>query len=188
MELRTAICRGTDFQTRAENGELYIEGYFAVFGGVYEMWDGAVETIDRHAFDKTLGNDIRALTNHNSTLVLGRTSAGTLELRLDDRGLWGRIKINQQDSDAMNLYSRVQRGDVSQCSFGFYIVRQEITDREDGVTEFRLLEIDLHEVSVVTFPAYKDTSVQARKDDLATIRAQKHAAWQSAMQKKLKGA
>jgi uncharacterized protein len=149
--------------TRAEqDDEMYIEGYFAVFNCETELFPGAFEEIAPEAFNDTLSNDIRALINHDTSLVLGRNKAGTLELKVDSRGLWGRIKINPRDSDAVNLYERVKRGDVDQCSFGFNIIEEETEFRDDGTVKWRLKKVDLHEVSVVTFPAYEDTSVQAR--------------------------
>ncbi|MBG9567560.1 HK97 family phage prohead protease [Brevibacillus agri] len=155
----------TELKTRAEGdgGDLTIEGYFAVFNRQTELWPGAFEEIASEAFDRTLGNDIRALIDHETRLVLGRNKAGTLELKTDSHGLWGRIKVNPNDSDAMNLYERVKRGDVDQCSFGFNIVREETDWREDGTVKWTIREIDLHEVSVVTFPAYEDTGVAARQ-------------------------
>jgi uncharacterized protein len=156
-----------DLKTRAEeNGEKVIEGYFAVFNSETELWQGAFEEIDPAAFNKTLENDIRALLNHDTNFVLGRNKANTLELKVDSKGLWGSIKINPEDTDAVNLYSRVKRGDVDQCSFGFNILAEETDFREDGTVKWRLKEVDLHEVSVVTFPAYSDTGVQARKKDV----------------------
>ncbi|ARA98610.1 HK97 family phage prohead protease [Geobacillus thermodenitrificans] len=152
--------------TRAEqDDEMYIEGYFAVFNRETELFPGAYEEVAPEAFNETLSNDIRALINHDASLVLGRTKAGTLELKVDSRGLWGRIKINPRDSDAVNLYERVKRGDVDQCSFGFNIIEEETEFRDDGTVKWRLKKVDLHEVSVVTFPAYEDTSVQARMQE-----------------------
>ena len=84
-----------ELKTRADEGQdMTIEGYFAVFGRETELWPGAFEEIAAGAFDETLGNDIRALINHDTTLVLGRNKAGTLELKTDSYGLWGRVKIN----------------------------------------------------------------------------------------------
>ena len=83
------------FKTRSEDGgELYIEGYFSVFDSNYDLWPGASESVARGAFSETLDEDIRALVDHETRLVLGRTTANTLELREDNHGLWGRIKIN----------------------------------------------------------------------------------------------
>ena len=157
----------TELKTRGEQeGEMVIEGYFAVFNTETELWRGAYEEIAPGAFDNTLSNDIRALINHDTSLVLGRNKVGTLELRVDSRGLWGKIKINPNDTDAVNLYERVKRGDVDQCSFGFNILNEETDFREDGTVKWIIKEADLHEVSVVTFPAYEETGVQARKAEL----------------------
>lgn len=167
-ELTYRMCQtATDLKTRSEqDGEMTIEGYFAIFNKVTELWPGAYEKIDPEAFNNTLGNDIRALINHDTTLVLGRNKANTLSLSIDSYGLFGVIQINSEDRDAMNLYERVKRGDVDQCSFGFNILNEEIDYRDDGTIEWTLKEIDLHEVSVCTFPAYADTAVQARHNEV----------------------
>lgn len=163
----------TELKTRdeGEGGDLVIEGYFAVFNRETELWPGAYEEIAPGAFDNTLSNDIRALINHETRLVLGRNKSGTLELRADNYGLWGRVKVNPNDTDAMNLYERVKRGDVDQCSFGFNIVREDTEWRDDGSVKWTIREVDLHEVSVVTFPAYEDTGVQARRKQVEEHRA-----------------
>lgn len=161
-------------ETRAEQeGEMLIEGYFAVFNKETELWKGAFEEISPGAFDGTMGNDIRGLINHDTSLVLGRNKSGTLQLKIDSHGLWGSIRINPNDSDAVNLYERVKRGDVDQCSFGFNIIREETDFRDDGTVKWTIKEIDLHEVSVCTFPAYEDTGVQARHKEFEQYRAKK---------------
>ena len=159
----------TELKTRAEtDGEnLYIEGYFAVFNRQTELWPGAFEVVAPGAFDNTLGNDVRALINHDTTLLLGRNKAGTLELKVDNYGLWGRVKINPNDTDALNTYERVKRGDVTGCSFGFNITSEEADWRDDGSVKWTITGIDLHEVSICTFPQYEDTGVQARKAEVA---------------------
>jgi len=158
----------TELKTRveAEGQDLFIEGYFAVFNQPTELWPGASEMIATGAFVNTLGNDVRALINHDTTLVLGRNKSGTLELKEDSRGLWGRVKINPNDSDAMNLYERVKRADVDQCSFGFNILGEETNWLEDGSVKWTITEVDLHEVSCCTFPAYEETGIQARKAEV----------------------
>ena len=185
---RTAMTRDAEFLTReAEDGARYIEGYFAVFGGVYQLWDDVSETVDPGAFDLATDRDVRALTNHDTTLVLGRTMAGTLELKADERGLWGSVRINEKDQDAVNLYERVKRGDVTQCSFGFDILEELMENRTDGSTVFHLVRVKLYEVSVCTFPAYEETGVQARKAELADIRKRKRDAWAAETLALLKG-
>ena len=167
----------TGFEVREEAEQLHITGYFSVFGGTYEIGPGMTESVDRHAFDNTLGGDIRALTNHDTSMVLGRTKAHTLELRVDEHGLWGDITINPNDQDAMNLYERVKRGDVDQCSFGFNIVSEETEFRDDGSIHWTITEVELHEVSVCTFPAYEDTNVTAREAQRAELNGSRLADW-----------
>lgn len=177
----------TEFQTREDGEGLKIEGYFAVFDSVYEMAPGLTESIAPGAFSKTLSKDIRALTNHDTTLVLGRTKAHTLELREDNHGLWGSVTINPKDSDAMNLYERVKRGDVDQCSFGFDIRSEDTDIREDGSIHWTIREVDLYEVSACTFPAYEETGISARAKERDEINQRALTAWKENARKKLKG-
>ena len=177
----------TEFSTREDGEDLRIEGYFAVFDSVYEIGPGMSESIAPGAFSKTLSGDIRALTNHDTTLVLGRTKAHTLELREDSHGLWGSIKINRNDADAMNLYERVKRGDVDQCSFGFNIRSEDTDIREDGSVHWTLRDVDLFEVSACTFPAYEETSISARSQQRDEIQKRTMQAWRENAMKKLKG-
>lgn len=178
----------SEFKVRDDDEKPTIEGYFAVFNSTYDMGWGMSESIAPGAFIKALSNDVRALINHDTTLVLGRISAHTLELREDSHGLWGKITINPKDSDAMNLYERVKRGDVDQCSFGFNIVSEETDFREDGTVHWTITEADLHEVSVCTFPAYEETAVSARKHDFEEIKKRQAEKWRTEMRNKLKGA
>lgn len=182
--MRTA---STEFHTRDDNGNLAIEGYFAVFDSVYQIAPDMSESIAQGAFDNTLSGDIRALINHDTTLVLGRTKAGTLQLRTDTHGLWGHIDINPKDTDAMNLYERVQRGDVDQCSFGFDILNEETDFREDGSIHWTIKGVELYEVSPCTFPAYEETHIAARAKERDEIIKRNNAAWKEKMLKKLKG-
>lgn len=179
--------RPTSFRALEEDGEKRIEGYFAVFDGVYEMYPGWSESIDHEAFDGALEDDIRALIDHETRLVLGRTSSGTLTLRVDDKGLWGSISVNEDDQDAMNLYARVKRGDVSQCSFGFDILEEEReVDETTGHVHYTIKRVKLYEVSVVTFPAYEDTGVTARARDCQAIRAERLDQWKNEMKRRIK--
>lgn len=183
-QLRTQL---SEFNTREDGEGLYIEGYFSVFNSNYELWPGATESVAPGAFSDTLGGDIRALINHETRLVLGRNKAGTLELREDTHGLWGKVRINPKDSDAMNLYERVKRGDVDQCSFGFFILDEETEYRDDGSIHWTIKKVDLFEVSVCTFPAYEDTGVSARKREAEEIKKRKTEAWKMKMHNRLKG-
>ncbi len=175
---------------RAENSQdgKFIEGYFSLYGIKTELWQGAFEVIEPGAFDRAVAeDDVRALINHDTTLVLGRTKASTLELRSDNTGLWGRIHINENDTEAMNLYYRVERGDVDQCSFGFNIIREETEWLEDGSVTWHIKEIKLFEVSPCTFPQYKETSISARKVDFEEILKRKLSLRKEKAKQRLEG-
>jgi uncharacterized protein len=187
-EVRQTRSLQSELKTRAETDsqEMYIEGYFAVFGKATELWPGASEELAPGAFDETLGNDIRALINHDTTLVLGRNKSGTLELKVDSHGLWGRVKINPKDSDAVNLYERVNRGDVDQCSFGFNIEKEDTDWRDDGTVKWTITKVDLHEVSVCTFPAYEETGVQARHAEIEQHKQRQFEQRKNSLKERLK--
>lgn len=157
--VRTIASIASEFKIREAGEEAYIEGYFSVFNTDYVIASNFRESVAPGAFAETLGEDIRCLVNHDTTLVLGRNKAGTLELREDSHGLWGRVKINPNDQDAVNLYERVKRGDVNQCSFGFEILDEE-TEIDGENYHWIIRKVKLYEVSVCTFPAYEDTEVK----------------------------
>lgn len=185
-DMRVLQLRSGEFKTREDSGEMGIEGYFAVFNSDYEMWEGASESIAPGAFTSSLSGDIRGLTNHDTTLVLGRTKVHTLELKEDTHGLWGRITINPKDSDAVNTYERVKRGDVDQCSIGFMIRSEETDFRDDGTIHWTITDVDLFEVSVCTFPAYEETGVSARHRDAEELKKRASEAWKLKMADRLK--
>ena len=183
---------------REEGGRRYLEGYFAVFGEQYQVWDGWMETIERGAFAEYLasGEDVKVLWNHDSNIVLGSTGNGTATLREDEIGLFGTVEINENDQEAVNAYARIARGDVNGCSFGFEIDRQEEWWDEQGVYHTKILRVDpLYEVSPCTFPAYKATSITARngeklnqaREDYEQAKNKKQERWRESMRKRLKG-
>ena len=177
----------TEFKTREDGDNLSIEGYFAVFDSNYEITPGMSESIAQGAFSRTISGDIRALINHDTTLVLGRTKANTLQLKEDAHGLWGRIDINPNDVDAMNLYERVKRGDVDQCSFGFDIRSEDTDINENGDIHWTIKDVDLYEVSCCTFPAYETTNISARTAQRDDIRKRESQAWRERMKGVLHG-
>jgi len=192
------IMKMKNAKIREDGGKRYLEGYFAVFGEPYQVWDGWIETIERGAFARYLasGEDTKVLWNHDSNIVLGSTGNGTAVLREDEIGLFGTVEINENDSEAVSAYARVARGDVDGCSFGFDIGRQEEWWDEEGIYHTKITEVDpLFEVSPCTFPAYKATSISARaKDSLEDARKryeqaqkQKRNEWRDNMKTRLKG-
>lgn len=182
---QTRACAG-HFRTEETGEARRISGYFAVFNDVYEMWTGVTESIAPTAFDGALEGDIRALIDHEHRLVLGRTGPGTLRLRVDGKGLWGEIDINADDVDAMNLYARVKRGDVNQCSFGFEILDEERSINENtGEVHYTIKAVRLHEVSVCTFPAYKATGVEARAAQEKEHKKREFESWRETMRRRI---
>ena len=186
-DIRTVRTVCTEFKTREENGEKHITGYFAVFNSIYEIAPGMTESVAPGAFQRTLSGDVRALTNHDTTLVLGRTKVKTLTLTEDAHGLFGDIVINPNDQDAMNTWERVNRGDVDQCSFGFVPVDEETEYREDGSIHWTIKDVELYEVSVCTFPAYEETNVSARSAERDAMKTRRLDAWKAQAKAKLKG-
>jgi hypothetical protein len=182
-QIRTSM---SEFTTRKDGDVPHISGYFAVFNKVYEVFKGCTESIAPGAFSDELHSDVRALINHDTRLVIGRTIPGTLELREDEIGLWGDVAINPKDSEAMNCLARVERGDVSQCSIGFDIIDEGHEILENGTHHYTIRKVKLYEVSCCTFPAYEDTAISARKADIAAIEKRRTDVWREERHKRLK--
>lgn len=157
----------------APRSTMQVSGYSAVFDSDSELLGGFIrEQIKRGAFRKALKSDpdVRLLVNHDG-LPYARTTNGTLILEERPRGLWMEAQLNERDADAVSLSHKIERGDVDQQSFAFTVAKDEwrmceCADSEDYagcdcVWERDITQIgSLFEVSVVTFPAYPDTSVQ----------------------------
>ena len=166
----------TEFRvTRKDDGALpKIEGYAAVFNKDSEDM-GFIERIAPGAFKKALGrSDVRALFNHDSNIILGRVSAGTLELKEDKNGLF--MSVTPPDTQLVRdmVLTPIDRGDITQQSFGFNIKTDEWEHKDNEPSIRTIQEVgELFDVSPVTFPAYPDTEVALRsldkiKKDLAT--------------------
>ncbi|MEI3632049.1 HK97 family phage prohead protease [Lactococcus lactis subsp. lactis] len=179
--------RSLDLNANDEAAEKIISGYFIVFNSETELYEGCFEEIAPESFDNVDLSDVRALIDHETSKVLGRTKPGTLTLSIDAKGVYGEIKVNENDTEAMNLYSRVQRGDVDQCSFGFNILDEAMETRDDGSYKFTIKAIELFEVSVVTFPAYADTAVEARSKQIENMEKRELLAKKSKLEEKLNG-
>ena len=139
-----------------------ITGYAAVFDKPSEDMGGFIEYVRAGCFKKTIQeSDIRALFNHNVNYVLGRNKAGTLDLSEDDTGL--KMEIDPPDTGwARDLMTSIKRGDIDACSFGFRTIKDAWTKMDDGKNKRELLEVHLYDVSVVTNPAYPQTSASVR--------------------------
>lgn len=146
----------------ADGKSAKISGHAAKFDVPSEDLGGFVERVAPGAFAKTIMSaDIRALFNHDSNIVLGRNKAGTLRLSEDTAGL--AIDIDAPDTQLVRdmVLAPMRRGDVTQMSFGF-ITRNDKWAKVDGIWVRTLLEVDLFDVSPVTFPGYPQTDVAVR--------------------------
>lgn len=149
----------------SDGGEQYIIGYAAKFNQLSEdMW-GFREQIAPGAFDGIINDDVRALFNHDSNMVLGRTKAGTLEITIDELGL--RYKVLPPDTTwAKDLIISMQRGDINQSSFAFVVEDDDWNyDKEKDLYTRTITKVKrLYDVSPVTYPAYEQTeSVVAKR-------------------------
>lgn len=174
-EYRTFAVNSLGVGKRAEGERQKITGHAAVFDVIGEGgWFR--EKVAPGAFVNTIEqDDIRALFNHDPNFVLGRNKAGTLELREDDKGLF--IEIDPPDTQfARDLTTSISRGDITQMSFGFEILKEErIAGEGKELDLFVLKEVRLWDVSPVTYPFYKQTDVSVHSRQ-AWFDAQKRAA------------
>jgi uncharacterized protein len=138
-----------------------LTGSIAVFNSMSEDLGGFRELLAPGCFSSSMGSDIRALVNHNSSACVGRTKAGTLRLVQDDNGL--QFECDLPDTTAArDLKVSCERGDVTGCSFGFICTADDWAATEQGTVR-TVKDVELFEVSVgVTFPAYEDTHAQLR--------------------------
>lgn len=158
---------------KRDDGKRMIRGHAAVFNQLSEDLGGFREQIAPGAFaDAIKTDDVRALFNHNPDHVLGRNMAGTLKLSEDVRGL--AIEIEPPDTQmARDLMTSMERGDISQMSFGFSVRPNgsNWAQNDEGATIRTLTSVRLYDVSPVTYPAYTQTDVAVRslKEFQATL-------------------
>lgn len=162
-------CMTVDLRGVVEGDAWRLEGYAVVFGSMSEDLGGFREVIEPGAFGEALGGrpDVRALFNHEPSMVLGRTTNGTLALTEDAHGLRMAVTL-PGTSYAGDVYTLVERGDVNQMSFAFSVRKGgETWATEEGQRVRRLRSLNLYDVSVVTYPAYQATTVAARALEMA---------------------
>jgi HK97 family phage prohead protease len=155
--------------TEKEN-KRFLEGYAAVFNQRSENLGCFYEYVRPNAFNKTLQEaDIRALFNHNADKILGRNKAGTLKMGTDSRGLEYKVEL-PNTSVGSDVWESVKRGDITQNSFGFRTIKdnwftEDMRLDDENLIKINcreLLEVQLFDISPVTYPAYPQTSVSAR--------------------------
>lgn len=157
--------RSGKLELRAMNDEKRtISGYAAMYEQMSDDLGGFTEVIDREAFAYTDMDDVRALFNHDSNQILGRTKSGTLRLKLTEVGLYYEVDLPETER-GKEMYELIKRGDVDQSSFAFTVEEDDWMMNEGRM--FRTIKkIDrLFDVAPVTYPAYQQTSVMARSID-----------------------
>jgi HK97 family phage prohead protease len=174
-ERRYVASPSARIEVRQDGDNKTITGYAAVFfrdgenGTEYNLFDEYFERISRGAFDRALSeqHDVRALFNHNSDMLLGRSKSGTLRLSVDDFGL--RYDITLADTQAgRDVATSIDRGDITGSSFAF-IPRKVSWIEEDERVIREIGDVDLYDVGPVTYPAYEATSAAMRSADKQSV-------------------
>ena len=165
-------CRSYDFEVRAKKDEkhgAYIEGHPIVYGDKYDCYGMFEETIDEGALDNTDLKDVRLLVNHNTDMIpLARSrnnnDNSSMQLKVEKDGMYIRANLDvEKNNDAKALYSAIERGDITGMSFMFQVNGEKWDDLDSDYPKRHITSISkVYEVSAVTFPAYENTSINAR--------------------------
>ena len=165
--------RAFNFEVRAEQNEehgTFITGTPIVFEQATDMgW--YEETISREALADTDLKDVRFLIGHNTSMIpLARSrnnnANSTMQMTVEEDGLHIRVDLDTEgNTEARSLYSAVKRGDLSGMSFMFRVATDEWEDLDSERPKRTITGISkVFEVSAVTWPAYEQTSIEARSD------------------------
>lgn len=160
-----------------DDEKMIVEGYALRFNTLSNDLGGFVEEISPDALKEADLSDVRCLIDHDSSKVLGRTTSETLELKIDEEGLYFRTQL-PNTTYAKDLYENIRLGNINQCSFGFILDENgdEFEKREDGLFKRTLRKIkSLFDVSIVTYPAYNDTDVAPALRSIEQIKEQEVA-------------
>lgn len=171
IEKRCIVGNKLKLETRGEGDDksTVIVGYAALFDKLSEDLGGFREKIAPGAFTNTLKGDpdVRALVDHEPSRIVGRSKSGTLQLAEDKKGL--KVEIDPADTQVgRDLVTSMKRGDLDQMSFAFRTNKDEWEYKDNGEPDIRtLIDVELFDVSIVTYPAYPDTTVAVRSHDKA---------------------
>ncbi len=160
LEVRTL---SDSIEIRADEGDgIKVSGYAAVFGQETRIGGAFTEVIAAGAFRNALdrGDDVVFLVNHVG-LPLARTRSGTLTLREDEHGLFIETTLDGSDPDVRALVPKMKRGDLDKMSFAF-VPTQQTWDDSGDMPKRTIEDVSLHDVSIVTTPAYEGTEIGLR--------------------------
>ena len=168
-----------DYELRkvGDNGAVLFRGHAAVFDQTTTIGGAFRERVDPNAFNKTLSDrfNVKFLYNHDEDSVMASVKTGSLRLDVDERGLVTEADLPHDDVDVQRLVPKIQRGDVDEMSFAFRSIVDEWDETpEDGGLPIRTLkEVQLFDVSPVTFPAYEGTDAEAVSNSLMDLSVRK---------------
>ena len=152
---------------------MVVEGYALRWNSLSQDLGGFVEEISPEALKDADLSDVRCLIDHNPSYVLGRTTSETLELTVDDEGLYFRCQL-PDTTYGRDIFTSVRRGDISNCSFGFILDENDgdsFEKRDDGLFKRTIRKIkSLFDVSITTYPAYLNTDVAVAQRSLEAIK------------------
>lgn len=155
----------------ASDGTKHISGIAVPYGQPAELWRDNYEVFERGSLAESLeSDDIRIIYNHNSDIVLARKGAGTVTFEDREQGVYVDMIVNGSDSQAMDIYARVERRDIPGWSIGFIPEKKEPEYKADGSVLNRIKKARAVEFSVCPFPAYSQTEISARKAESLSIR------------------
>lgn len=175
METREIRLSPLDFEVRGEDDkddEMVIKGHASVFNSLSEDLGGFREMVKPGSFKRTLDegdDDVRALAHHDTAQVLGRTANDTLQLREDEIGLAVRIEL-PNNTLGKDIRESVRRGDLDKMSIGFNVAEEEWDFPTEGVAIRTITDIDLFEVSIVAWPAFRQTDISLAKRSMEQAR------------------
>jgi len=170
----------SDFEIRAfgnpvdiredDAGSVRVAGYAAVFGEEANIAGMFTEVIEAGAFTSAIerGDDVVFLVNH-AGLPLARTRSNTLKLTQDERGLYIETELDMTDPDVRAIVPKMKRGDLDKMSFAF-IPQRQVWDDSGDMPKRIIQDVELHDVAIVTTPAYAGTEIGLRS--LAAFRAE----------------
>jgi len=162
IELQKRSIAGVELRAAAD---FCLVGTAAAYNVNSSNLGGFIERIKPGAFTRSLKTaDVKCLFNHDSNCILGRCKSGTLVLTDTPTGLDFRCQLDTTNQSHVDIYSAVRRGDIDQCSFAFIPRKVVFPDGDvNGIPLRTLVDVDLQDVSVVTYPAYPNgTNAQAR--------------------------
>lgn len=166
--------RSIEIRALEENEDMIVEGYAVTFNSETNLYENVYEQISSNAFNGVDFSDVRAFYDHQSSNLLGRTKTGTLQLNTDDSGLKFRLQLPNTQL-GRDVYELVKRGDLSQCSFGFIVQSDTWSYNANTDTYHRTIDQigKLVEVSLVSIPAYDDTTVAVAQRSQKAFKEQK---------------